>query len=192
MIKTFCDQCGKEVENDNPGRVGHSVTSGDFQAIVNVRKNDKADDCDLCLGCLIEMLTTTPKKPRKPRSDKGSHKEPKTELVLVTATETTSESGGIGFPPPLTKGRGSKKIQRGATPLLPDISTFKIRSPEPGKNEPSVLSIGEVAIACVTLRTGALDLLAACGVDQKYVEAQPESEGKRNLLDILNPTPSKA
>lgn len=149
-----------------------------------------------------------PVAPRKTRSDKGSHK-PKPEQAAATI-QTQEET-----PTPEKAVSSSKKKAKQIIPLvnlsdeglavsveplsvsglkregLPDISTFSIKSPEPGTPNISILTIGEVAVACKTLTMGVKELLGACGIDQKYIEDAPDSEGKRNLLDILNPTPDK-
>lgn len=75
----------------------------------------------------------------------------------------------------------------------PDISTFKVV--QLGlRDEAHHLSLGghEVSSKSYTLKEGARALLAGYGLDQAYVEAAPESEGKRHLLGILNAGKEKA
>jgi hypothetical protein len=83
------------------------------------------------------------------------------------------------------KKRTRKARKATGSPLdKPDISTFSVTIGQDDK--PHQLKMGEVAVASVTLKEGALCLLKAYHIDQAYVEDAEDSEGKRNLLDILN------
>ena len=190
MIKTFCDRCHNELtRNVVQDRLvfRRDGTTFGFSAEVIVSKNDVANDGALCLDCLLKMLTTVPKKPRKPRSDKGSHKGQTAEQVASSIIDKITpelqeleeglNSEGLTLIKPAKK-RGKRTI-----PGKPDISTFSVSVGQ--GDQPHTLRLGEVAVSSTTLREGVADLLGLCGIDQKYVEETPESEGKRNLLDIL-------
>ncbi len=195
MIIYKCDLCGKELtRNVVSDRL--MVDQGDFHAEVMISKKDVTNQGDLCLSCLILMLTTTPKKPRKPRSDKGSHKlKPIAEQVASTIIDKiTPEKQKEVFESekPLKLYEGKRKAGKREAAInadkitKPDISTFSIKTPEPNSSNPHyTLSLEGVGFACLTLREGVTEMLVMSGIDQKYVEAQPDSEGKRNLLDIL-------
>ncbi len=135
---------------------------------------------------LLEHPIAKPPAPRKTRSDKGKPRErkPKTEQIelfdseIVITPELEEMEEGLNSEG-LTLLKPTRKKAKGK----PDISTFSCVVGL--DDQPNILRLGEVVINSATLIEGVKELLSACGIDQKYIEDAPESEGKRNLLDIL-------
>jgi len=177
--------------------------------------SNDGDLCYDCLIKMLTTTPKKPRKPRSDKGshkEKKPSPEPITGTISERKKrpdlimEDTSEIGDKIQPEPVllpvetktiervfepiveVKAKRKTKegiLERGGASLLPDISTFTIKSPEPGMPQLSTLSIGEVAVLSKTLREGVTELLGTLGIDREYVEAQAESEGKRNLLDIL-------
>ena len=85
------------------------------------------------------------------------------------------------------KTRSDKGMTRtGTITVIPDlISTFKIKTPALETDDDFILSIGEVHMTYATLRQGTIELLAMAGISQQDIESAPDTQGKRDLLDIL-------
>ncbi len=60
--KTFCDSCGKEIDEANPSAVGHHDINGVVDAIGIVAVNGK----DICLKCVEKYLGKPPPQPDPP------------------------------------------------------------------------------------------------------------------------------
>ncbi len=171
MIKTFCNVCEKEAKRN----MVHSpllLTYRKFNIEVVIKSDDR--DFAVCYPCLMKMLT---QKPKRKYVKKGKKRE---ELTL-SATTSDTPTNSI----PLKKKGGRSKRE----PSKPDISTFSIKTPEPGSNELYILGIGEGIgegfVEAKVLKEGALRLLKMWEIDQQYVEDAPDSEEKTLLLSIL-------
>ena len=151
-----CDSCGKEIK----GRL-----------IVHT--------CPCCAMEICNVCQAKEDSKHKPRERK-----PKTEAepITVITPELQELEEGLNSEG-LTLLKPAKKRGKRTIPGKPDISTFSVSVGQ--GDQPHTLRLGEVAVSSTTLREGVADLLGLCGIDQKYVEETPESEGKRNLLDIL-------
>ena len=126
-----------------------------------------------------ERPITKPAAPRKRRSDAGTTREkPKVEQASISGEPETSisqveEPEQVSTPP----------MDDVPQVWKPDISTFKVKTGlEGGKSR---VYLGPNTIWCDTLRDGVLQLLTEAGIDQKFVEDAPDSNGKRDLLTIL-------
>ncbi len=169
--KQFCDDTCKKVVTRNMVTDPLVVKWGNFKAVVTVTSTQP--DPALCSDCLITALTAKPKRAyvRKQKAIGGG-----------TAGQG---EGGAAIQ---TKGE-SIHVQKGALATStekgkPDISTFAIKTGM--KGEWNKMSMAGVETQSFNLKDGANYLLATLGLDQAYVEASPDSEGRRNLLDILN------
>ncbi len=122
---------------------------------------------------LLELLS-------KPRSDKGI---PRLRKPKIEPVETPNEQ------PPVTLSSEQPPFPSDAK--LPDISTFSFVPPELGVSKLFTLKLRgkggmpEFAVGSKTLSEGVKDLLKFAGIDQKYAENAPPSEGKDLLLSIL-------
>ncbi len=200
MIKTFCNECKNEVTR-NMITEPLVITSSKFQIAVGVTVYVKDEHPALCCDCLISMLTTEPKKPRKPRSDKGSIKRPKTEQIKTITPELREMEEGLNSEgltlvrklEPEIEQVLTKRIRKAKVELpevtdkkgSPDISTFSIKTPEPGTDDPYTLSLGGHTVVSRMVKDSVTELMGIWNIDQAFVENAPDSEGKRNLLDIL-------
>ncbi len=165
----FCDSCNKELL----GRLTYRTCPVCHK--------------DICLACLEKENAK-----HKPRERKSKAEQPIIITLDLKEMEEGLNSEGLTLvkePPPQPTKR-TRKAGKSTGSRLPDISTFSVSVGQ--GDEPHILRLGEIAVGYKTLREGALDLLRTFGIDQKYVEDAPDSEGKRNLLNILNqnPTPS--
>ena len=77
-------------------------------------------------------------------------------------------------------------------PAVFDISTFEVKTPEPGTNDPYILSIEEVSVATMSLTEGLIELLDKVGISVGHIEVAPDSQGKRLIQGILSATSLKA
>ena len=160
MNKTFCDiKTCKKVITRNMITDRLVVRFGDFTAVVMVTKNKPAGDDALCYSCLIKGLNQKPTR-------KYERKPPLPKEVRP--------DGEGGFTKDDTLG-------------LPDISTFSYKVPE-RDTKPYTLSLGGHSVIAMILRDGVAELMEHYGIDQKYIESASQSEGKRLMLNILNPT----
>ena len=181
-IKVFCDVHKGEITGTNVGKEDWIVEVGDFSARVTVDKCGADNDGDLCLDCLLKMLNQKPKRKYE--------RKPKAEEIKVITPELQEMEEGLNSEG-LTLLKPAKKRSKKTIPGKPDISTFTIKTPAPSSSNPHyTLSLEGVGVACLTLKEGVKEMLTLSGIDQAYVEDAPESEGKRNLLDIIKFEPN--
>lgn len=113
---------------------------------------------DICLACLEKENTK-----HKPRERK-----PKTETLMPQTTTISPEIF-------------TQSVDSGTDV----ISTFYVVTGQDGKSH--TLNMGGTFVSNKTLRAGAKELLGLTGLTEEDIKGAPESEGKRNLLNILNP-----
>ena len=167
----FCDKCSKELV----GRLTYRICP--------------CCGKEICLSCIDKA--NSKHKPRKKVEQVSPPVEEGTEPPPTIPETATGASDAIerALPPtgePL--GFGTSKKKRGRPKKeskKPDISTFSIKTPEPGSDEPYIFSCEGFVTHAQSLIEGVTHLLRDMGIDQKYIDDSPESQGKRELLAIL-------
>lgn len=123
---------------------------------------------DICVEC--QEKEDARHKPRE--------RKPKTEQPMEQpGVKITAE-------PNIVSGKKQVIKERTFSQISPDISTFSVTIGQ--GDELHQIHLGAQVVGCATLKEGTQQILAKFGIDQQFVEDAPESEGKRNLLDILN------
>ena len=162
----ICDKCGRVIK----GRL-----------IVHTCPCCKLEICNRC--------QTSEDARHKPKVKKESRPSGTPEPPPVTPGLATESIIPIpGSIPSKTEGRRKKDKKIDISQGVPDISTFELRVASDtieGGYTPNQMSMAGISIPCVNLKLGALKLLGRLGIDQKYVEDAPDSQGKRELLAIL-------
>ena len=155
MNRVYCDVCKKELTcNVVLDRL--KVKVGGFMAEVFVSKNGNANEGDLCKPCLLKALNIKPKR-----------KYMRTPKAAINQAQ--KEDGTL-------KGAATKD--------MPDISTFRIKTPEPGSDSYSILSLEDISVSAMTLSEGVTQLFMLFGLTWESIENTLDSEGKQNLLAI--------
>lgn len=172
--KTYCALCSKELKR-NVTQDRLVVEFKGFRAEVVITKDDSTSDSDLCLECLLNALNAKLKRKyiRKPKTVPEQVSVPGAAPIQAQTKKPTSKRAAINYP--LADGK-------------PDISTFSLKTRQGNNpNEFSYdFSLGEVTVSHFKLKDGVIELLNLAGITQADVEDAPDSEGKRQILGILN------
>ena len=160
--KTFCDVCDKELTRNMVGdRL--IVAIGEFTAEVFISKNGTSNAGDLCYDCLMSLLNTKPKRPYV-------RKEKPVAFGLPV----------VGTPPKVDPSDAVKAT--GDAWAI--ISHFTIYVP-PEAELYYQASMGKHNYEAETARACVNGLLTAVGITLDEVKAAPDSEGKKQILAIM-------
>ena len=162
--KTFCDVCDKELTRNMVGdRL--IVTIGEFTAEVIISKNGTSNDGDLCYDCLMSLLNTKPKRPyvrkEKPVALRLPEEKHPPEIIPTVPAVTDDKEKNFDI-----------------------ISHFTIHVP--AEEHPLYeASFGGDSVAAITERECVDRLFRLSGVTLDDVRATPDSEGKKQILAIM-------
>lgn len=169
VILTICDCCSKELT----GRLTfHTCPCCGF---------------DICVACQEKENARHKPRERKPKVVPTENEVETSEVPTPPATGTET-----AVPKPKKRGKRVEPEKTEEEPEIADkkgenptdlISTFSVSVGQ--GDEPHIATLGTRTERAKTLKECALKLLAYCGIDEKFVEDSPDSEGKRNLLKIL-------
>ncbi len=124
---------------------------------------------DVCLACINKEDAK-----HKPREKKQKKERPLLEGTAdLTIIEEPSDSVGKEVTPEVADEKGS-----------PDISTFTISIGQ--EEEDHKATLGNRTVKAETLKECAEELLTFHGIDRKYIEDAPDSDGKQGLISILD------
>ena len=162
--KTFCDVCDKELTRNMVGdRL--IVTIGEFTAEVIISKNGTSNDGDLCYDCLMSLLNTKPKRPyvrkEKPVALRLPEEKHPPEIIPTVPAVTDDKEKNFDI-----------------------ISHFTIHVPTEAELYYQA-SIGKHNYEAETARACVNGLLTAVGITLDEVKAAPDSEGKKQILAIM-------